>query len=136
VLGTLYGKVEIREIPSGTRLAEITGHRGSVDAVALAQQGNLLITGCEDGEIRVFDVRSPSDVALRFALKPHRGAISSARIAPDGRWLAAFVRGSREVLLWNLEQLTAEVQQILGKTSPSTSGPLTTTTSEKLEQGM
>lgn len=98
---------------------EIFKRCGKVFGVALFvsadRQTQLLAAGSADNNIRLWDLRKPSDVWLR-ELKGHRDGVSSVAFSPDGKWLAS---GSWKidgtVKLWNLNQLEPEPISFKGK---------------------
>ena len=76
---------------------EISGHRGSVEAVAVAPNGKTLLTGSMDGTARLWDIANGR--VLRV-VPAHPGGVLNVAFAPDGR---AFLTSGRNgmVALWD-----------------------------------
>lgn len=113
VLATRTGKIEIRSIPDGAILGEIANLDVSVNSLALAGQALLLAAGCDDGFIRIYDVKSLSETPLKLRLKSNLGSLASIRFHPDGERLAAYANGSMKVMLWNLVSLLHDAEMLL-----------------------
>ena len=62
----------------------LTGHDGSVEAVAIAPDGTWLATVSWDGTARTW----AADGTHRATLTGHAGSVDAVAIAPDGTWLA------------------------------------------------
>ncbi|MDC0720001.1 serine/threonine-protein kinase [Nannocystis bainbridge] len=94
-------------VPDGARLFDLsdgtsralTGHRGSVTALAFSPDGSRLATGAADRTARLYDVR---DLAAPRELGPHSGSVTVLAFSPDGQRLAT---GSwdRRVRIWPLD---------------------------------
>ncbi len=81
-------------------LRTLTGHDGPVRAVAWSADGSRLVTGGEDGTVRLWDPGSSR--ALR-TLRGHTGWVTCVAFSPDGRRIAS---GSedRSIRVWDLEE--------------------------------
>ncbi len=73
-------------------------HDAAVGAVAFAPDGLCLVSGCDDGIIRVWNRATAAEVRQ---LKGHRGRISSLSFSPDGTILASG-SGDQTVGLWDV----------------------------------
>lgn len=105
IIGTQTGQVQIRTIPSGEVLADIPGHRLSVQAIALSKDGTLLATAGDEGIVRLFRVDGPSSVTPIVNLNGRSGSLSHIHFSPNGRYVAAAARNARQVHLWDLSRL-------------------------------
>ncbi|PCC75646.1 WD40 repeat [Nannocystis exedens] len=95
-------------LPDGARLIDLaegtsrplTGHRGSVTALAFSPDGRLLATGAADRTARLYRADDPAAAAREFG--PHSGSVTVLAFAPDGQRLAT---GSwdRRVRVWPLD---------------------------------
>ncbi|MEI5101828.1 NB-ARC domain-containing protein [Streptomyces sp. PmtG] len=86
------------DLPPPGLLRTLVGHEGVPNAVAVAPDGLWLATGDEQGEVRLWDIRSGHCTAV---LTGHRAPVTALSFAPDGTWLAS--GGSdREVRLWEV----------------------------------
>jgi WD40 repeat protein len=71
-----------------------------VHSIAFTLDSHRLLSGGEDGTLRVWDVQSGECVRIREA---HQGAVQSLRISPDGRGLASCGEDGA-VKVWDLER--------------------------------
>jgi hypothetical protein len=62
----------------------LVGHRGGLNAVAFAPDGQRLVTGGNDGTARVWDATSGQELSC---LRGHRSQVMDVAFAPDGHWL-------------------------------------------------
>jgi WD40 repeat protein len=91
IAGPLGFAAAVYDTETGTRVAELGGHKGSVTALAFSEDGRLLATGAADKTIRVFDLANKT-IAQSVAIDlGARGRVSSLAFSPDGRRLAASV---------------------------------------------
>lgn len=76
----------------------LTAHRGPVNDLAITPDGQLLVSGSDDGTVRLWGL--PEGKALK-TLEKHSSEVWSVAISPDGRLL---VSGSDDgvVYLWRL----------------------------------
>ena len=98
----------------------LTGHTGTVYAVAFSPSGHLLATAGGDDTIRLWNVRDRTHPStLGPALRSRTGRVYWLAFSPDGRTLAVAGR-DRTVRLWNLTRPahpTAWAQPLTGHTS-------------------
>ncbi|WP_026736481.1 WD40 repeat domain-containing protein [Fischerella sp. PCC 9605] len=79
----------------------LTGHAGKITSVAISPDGEVLVSGCADKTIKVWNLKTGK--AIR-TLKDNLGEVSSVAVSPDGNFLAV---GSCEhpksnVKVWHL----------------------------------
>jgi len=80
------------------------GHvRGPVWSLTFSQDGSLLVSGCGDGSIKVWDPRTGS---LYQTLRHHQAFVRSVSFTPDGGVLAS-ASGDHTVMLWNVRSVLA-----------------------------
>jgi WD40 repeat protein len=74
------------------------GHSYQVNSIAFSPNGELLVSGSRDQNVRIWRVE---DSALLFTLEDHVGGVNSVTFSPDGSTIAS---GSQDgtVILWGL----------------------------------
>ena len=80
------GSVRLWDPDTGAELAALTGHHGSVFAVAFSPDGRRLASAGTDGSVRLWDPATGVELA---ALTGHHGSVSAVAFSPDGRRLAS-----------------------------------------------
>ena len=78
----------------------VSSHGGGVTAVAIDAAGRTLVTGDEQGAVRV----GLADGSEPHRLCCHAGGVSTVAVAPDGKWVAS-ASGS-EIRLWPMPDVT------------------------------
>ena len=83
-----------------TEIANLTGHKGIVYAVAFSPDGQLLASGSWDGTIKLWSIPEGKEIAT---LKGHKEAVRSVAFSPDGGLLAS---GSWDttIKLWSVAE--------------------------------
>jgi WD40 repeat protein len=80
-------------------------HPEAVRALACSPKGNLLVTGCADGTVRLYDlgVQDKNKVLVKEA-KDHTVAVTALAFSPDGKY---FVSGAADgaIILWTTDKV-------------------------------
>lgn len=100
------GLIQLRRLPSGEVFHTIK-ETAKVYAVAISSDGNNLVTGGEDGKVKVWYL--PTGQLLR-KLEGHPSAVHSIAISPDGEIIAT-ASSDHTVKLWEMH--TGALLQIL-----------------------
>ncbi len=83
-------------------LAQLRDPNGSVFCLAASPDGTKLYSGGQDGNLRVWDLRSPNHPSLLPAA--HKQSINSLVVTPDDRWLISSSAKGRNVFLSDTKQ--------------------------------
>jgi mono/diheme cytochrome c family protein len=95
------GEVQLISIESRAVVRTLTGHRGSVNDLALSSDGAILAAAAglpgEFGEVRLWNI---ADGSLIRTIEGHHDSIYAVALSPDGKTLAT---GSydQKIILWN-----------------------------------
>ena len=92
-----YASFVLAEI-SPYHIATLEGHTDRVSSVSFSPDGTTLVSGSDDGRIKLWDVAAGQGIAT---LSGHRSSVSSVSFSPDGTTLASGA-GDRTVKLWNV----------------------------------
>ncbi len=91
------GTAAVFEARTGSRLASLEGHEGSVFDIDYSPDGELLVTAAEDGTVRVWRARDGRELAV---LRGHRGPVNAATFMPGAKRVASAGQDGT-VRLWN-----------------------------------
>ncbi|MEG4082768.1 WD40 repeat domain-containing protein [Microcoleus sp. POL10_C6] len=86
-------------IRAGSRLQRIfTGHSSSINAIALTPDGKQIVSGADDGILKVWDLATGKELR---SLSGHRNAVTAIIVTPDGKQV---ISGSKDgtLTVWNL----------------------------------
>jgi WD40 repeat protein len=73
--------VRVYDAKSAAKLLTLSGHQGSIHAIAYSPDGTRLATGGFDGQVRLFDAKTGS-LVKQFVPVPITPAQASAAPAP------------------------------------------------------
>ncbi|HEX3720445.1 MAG TPA: c-type cytochrome domain-containing protein [Verrucomicrobiae bacterium] len=97
-----YGEVELRSAQTGELTRTLSGHHGSVNALALSPDGARLFSGAGEpvrfGEIKEWNI---ADGTLVKSIMGHKDAIYALAVSPDGKILASGGY-DQKIILWDI----------------------------------
>jgi WD40 repeat protein len=81
----------------------LRGHEGRINAVAISPDNQCLVTGSNDGTVRLWDLTAEDRAANSVVLRGHENGISGVAVSADNRWV---VTGSYDstARLWLLKR--------------------------------
>jgi WD40 repeat protein/serine/threonine protein kinase len=91
------GFVRLWDTATGRKRATLSGHEGSVHAVAFRPDGQVLASAGDDGVIRWWETGTQKPCGV---LSGHQGIVYGLAFSPDGRWLAS-AGEDKSVRLWD-----------------------------------
>jgi NACHT domain- and WD repeat-containing protein len=94
----------VREVATGHEVARLTGHTQEVRCCAFMPNGRRIISGGNDGTVRVWEIRQGRVVGAVAAEPVHSNFVRSCAFSADGRSLATADDDGR-LLLWNAHSL-------------------------------
>ena len=100
--GTGNGYVEVWDTLQSKRIHELRSHNDLV--ASLAWYGHILASGCNEGVIRLKDIRSPASIVNQTTLEGHTGQVCGLKWSPDGHYLASGGDDS-QLLVWDIRSL-------------------------------
>lgn len=92
--------IDVWDMPTMTRVAELTGHRGAVLDLAFSPHGALLAAGVVDGTVALWDVQRKTKKA---ELIGHTGPVNGVAFSPDGTTLATAAHDEL-LMLWDVRR--------------------------------
>ncbi len=99
-VGSNQGNIYLWQIPDGTLLHRIEGHKGAVTGVAFSPDSEMLVSGGADYAVRLWDVED-GEQPDSDSLRQHNSQVWSVAFAPSGRLIASGAE-DHTVRLWNV----------------------------------
>jgi len=103
-IGYLYDQhplLEIWNLSSKRRIADVEGHKPSVDAVVFSLDSRYVVSGDYEGLIIIWDTKQQRRIRK---LQAHKGAVTHLLFTPDGkRFVSSSIDGT--VKLWAFSEL-------------------------------
>jgi len=89
----------------------LSGHEGAVRSVAYSSDGQLLVSGSDDGTVRIWDTRTGDEVLL--PRRSDNGWVISVDFARNNKWVA-FGTQAGVVCIWEVKSSHASHRQLSG----------------------
>jgi WD40 repeat protein len=99
--GSFDGTIKVwnwRRVEDNDLLRTLSGHSGGVHAVAIAPDGQTLISGGQDNTIKIWNLETGE---LRRTLTAHSGRVDSLAVSADGEILVSGA-SDETVKVWEL----------------------------------
>lgn len=101
--GHVNGRIRISNPETGELILELSDHRKAVRCLAFSPHNSLLVSGSEDGTIKVWDMSDGGNMVK--TLKEHRTSVRALAWAPNDNILCS-VGNKQKVVLWDMDDLT------------------------------
>jgi WD40 repeat protein len=86
---------------------QLRGHEQPLDALAFSPDDRWLVSSGEDGDIRLWNIVADQPQAAMIVLGPgesvRQGGNTRICFSPDGKWLAHYSDGRKQVQIWQLD---------------------------------
>jgi WD40 repeat protein/serine/threonine protein kinase len=82
------GTVKVWDVTVGHELTQLSGHQSSVSGIAFSPDGGRLVSGSQDGMVKIWDTRSCSE-AMTLRNRQEEFYIYHVAFSPDGRYVAS-----------------------------------------------
>jgi len=89
---------------NGAVRGTLSGHSGTVNALAIGPDGMWVASGASDRTVRLWNT---ADGSLRATLTGHKGAVNGVAISPGGTWLAT-ASDDETVRVWRVPATPAD----------------------------
>jgi WD40 repeat protein len=101
---------------------QLGGYKGAVSSIAYSGNGSVIVTGAEDGSVRLWNIRFPGHPSLVHKDK-HKTWIWALRTSIDGKWAAT---GSDDgtVGLWTVSDQDLEYRRSISFADHAGASPL------------
>lgn len=94
--GSYSGTIDIWDVSTRKKVAELVGHQGIVYGVDYSPDGTRLVSGGNDTTVRIWDIATGAQV---LELRGHRQYVKSVVFSPDGSRIAT-ASGDMTVRIW------------------------------------
>ncbi|GIV32909.1 MAG: hypothetical protein KatS3mg031_0444 [Chitinophagales bacterium] len=98
--GVSDNTIYLIETENYTVVRKLNGHQNSVFAVCFSPDGNYLLSGSRDAQVKIWDARN--NYTLVHSIPAHMFTVNSIACSPDGRY---FATGSRDhsIRIWDAQ---------------------------------
>ena len=117
VVGNGEGKLRFFDSTSGAPITTTQAHEGNITSIVFAADATTMISGGDDGMIRVWNtssLREKGEIALVKCEKAHDDDLLCLAVSPDSRWIASG-SADHKVRLWSFPDLKP-IADLLGHT--------------------
>ncbi|MBV9898742.1 MAG: NACHT domain-containing protein [Chloroflexi bacterium] len=98
--GGANSSLHVWDVPSGSCIAEFSGHTGEIRSVALSADGGRAVSGSLDGTMRVWDLAAGE---CRATFREHPAPVWDVGLSADGR-LAASASLDGTLHIWDVDR--------------------------------
>lgn len=95
------GDIRILDFATGEVLSLSTGHGGSVEAIKFSPDGNLLVSGDENGRMIIWQLNAENKYAEKRNWQAHDSVIRGLSFAPNSQLLASASLDA-SIAMWDL----------------------------------
>src|SRR5262249_3545290 len=81
-----FNYIRLWDTPTGKERVPAEGHLGIVRSLSFLDNGHKIVTGSDDGTVRLWDVRGAKEIQRLLDVPGKK--IDSVAVSPDGRWIA------------------------------------------------
>lgn len=87
------------DMKTGTPLKTLTGHKGSVDAVAVTKDGKQIVSASTDSTIKIWNIETGENIDTFIG---HQSSIRAIAITPDGKNIVS-ASSDTTLKVWDLQ---------------------------------
>jgi WD40 repeat protein len=96
------GKIHLIDVETGKDVGKLPGHLSNVCSIIASPEGNLVVSGSWNGDIKVWNLRSLEEVTM---LKDHKFNVQALAFNPTGTSLVSgsgtSMRSPPDIILWD-----------------------------------
>jgi WD40 repeat protein/tetratricopeptide (TPR) repeat protein/tRNA A-37 threonylcarbamoyl transferase component Bud32 len=86
--GSGDGTIKVWDVTVDHEITKLAGHHSSVSSIAFSPDGRRLVSGSQDGMVKLWDTRSLTEL-MTLRSSQEKAIIYSVAFSPDGRYVAS-----------------------------------------------